>query len=455
MSRCVLTLPIKTEKWQADVINKRLEIQRQVYNAMLGYELKKFNELKRNPEYKEATNTLYECASNGRKGCAEYKAAGKRRTELLREYGLSEFTFVTDANNCAKHFSENMSSVASSLSIGKVMWRAFDTMLFGKGDIVHFKKVGTINSVATDGKSFLRIVDASNKTVMKRKDENTLFVLYGLKGHKVLKMPIKFSLKNEYELEMLAMPIKQVRLLRRKEKGVFKYYVQLCLDGEPAIKFNKETGELKHPIKDGKVGVYITTKNVTVATPERIINYSLSEGCPNYSDRITELQRYMDNSRRASNPENFNDDGTIKKGIMVNGERQRLKWTFSNRYKKAKDEVAELKRLEKVHRELHHQKLANEILALGNDLRINEYSFKMAMKRSEKDELKENGTPASKKRGGKNIGENAPSMLISMIERKLANVEDAVVTKYRISDEPGYEESRYDGDKWSAFLLNL
>ena len=79
----------------------------------------------------------------------------------------------------------------------------------------------------------------------------------------------------------------------------------------------------------------------------------------------------------------------------------------------------------------------------------------MAAKRSEKDELRENGTPASKKRGGKNIGENAPSMLITMLERKLANVEGAVVTKYRISHEPGYEESRYDGEKWSAFLLNL
>ena len=328
----MLTLPLKTEKWQEDVINKRMEIQRQIYNAMLGYELKRFNELKRNPEYKEATNTLYECASNGRKGSAEYKAAGKRRTELLREYGFTEFGFGADATNFAKHFFENMSSNASMISVGKVMWRAFDTMLYGKGDMVHFKKAGTINSVATDGKSFLRIVDASNKTVMKRTDESALFVSYGLRGHKVLKMPIKLNLKNDYETEMLGMPIKQVRLLRRKEKGVYKYYVQLCLDGEPAIKFNKETGELKHSIKDGKVGVYITTKNVTVATPERIINYSLSEGCPDYSDRITELQRYMDNSRRATNPENFNKDGTIKKGIMVNGERQRLKWTFSNRY---------------------------------------------------------------------------------------------------------------------------
>lgn len=455
MSRCVLTLPIKTEKWQEDVINKRLEIQCQIYNAMLGYELKKFNELKRNPEYKEATNTLYECASNGRKDCGEYKVAGKRRTELLRDYGFTEFSFVADSYNFAKHFSENMSAVASMFSVGKVMWRAFETMLFGKGDMVHFKKVGSINSVVTDGKSFLRIVDASNKTVMKRTDETALFVSYGLRGRKVLKMPIKFSLKNEYELEMLAMPIKQVRLLRRKEKGVYKYYTQLCLDGEPAIKFNKETGELKHPVRDGKVGVYITTKNVTVATKDRIINYSLSEGCPNYSDRIAELQRYMDNSRRATNPDNFNEDGTIKKGIVIDGERHRLKWTFSNRYNKAKNEVTELKRLERVHRELHHQKLANEILALGNDIRVNEYSFKMAAMRSKEDELKENGTPASKKRGGKNISENAPAMLISMIEQKLSRAEDGVLTKYRLNEESGFSESRYDGDKWAVYLLNL
>jgi hypothetical protein len=109
---------------------------------------------------------------------------------------------------------------------------------------------------------------------MSREKEDKLFIVYGLRGHKVLKMPIKFNINNPYEIEMLSMPIKQIRILRRKEKGKWKYYTQLCVDGKPAIKFDKETGEIKHPMGIGKVGVYLTTTTVTIATKDHIYSHS-------------------------------------------------------------------------------------------------------------------------------------------------------------------------------------
>ena len=453
--RCVITLPLKTEIWQEDIINKRFEIHRQVYNAMLGYELKKLNSLKRNQEYIEVNNKLYELASSGQKGSTEYKNAGKKRNTLLKDYGLTEFDFVKDALKFSKHFSENIASKVANYSIGKPMWQAFDKMLYGSGEKVSFKYKDSINSVASDGNSAIKIVDEEGVRIGYRVAEQKLFVLYGTRGNKVLKMPIKLNLKNTYELEMLSMDFKQVRVLRRKEKGRYKYYVQICVDGKPAVKYDKDTGELKHPMGNGKVGVYITTTSVTAATNGKIYSYSLSNGVPDYSDRIAELQQYMDNSRRATNPDNYNADGTIKKGIIENGKRLRLRWNFSNRYVKAKNEVAELRRLEKVKRKLHHQKLANEILSLGNDFRVNEYSFAMSAKRSEEDKLKADGTPASKKRGGKNISRNAPAMLIDILTTKVAATEQGIVTKYKLSEEQDFLETRYDGEKWSAFLLDM
>jgi hypothetical protein len=35
---CCLTLPLKLEKWQADRLDKRLEIARQIYNTLLRFE---------------------------------------------------------------------------------------------------------------------------------------------------------------------------------------------------------------------------------------------------------------------------------------------------------------------------------------------------------------------------------------------------------------------------------
>lgn len=452
MSRCVLTLGLKTEPWQEDVINKRLEMIRNVYNVMLGYENKKYRKLQKQPEYIEAMNTLYEFAKSGQKGCKEYKEAGKKRSQLLKEAGFSQYSFGSDAISFSKHFVENIGSKSAQISIGDAMWRAFDTMLYGKGDIVHFKRKDSVNSVASDNKSGIRVVDVNNKTVFQRDTQTQLFVLYGLNKHKTVKIPIKFDMNNPYELEMLSMPIKQVRILRRKEKMKWKYYIQLCLDGKPAVKYDKDTGEIKHPIGTGRVGLFVNTNSITVSTEKGIKHYSLSEGLIDYSEEIAELQRYMDNSRRQTNPDNFNSDGTIKKGIMIDGERRPLTWHYSNRYYKAKNRVAELKRLDRVKRELHHQKLANEIVSMGNDIRVNVYPFAKVAKRSTEDKLKKDGSPASKARAGKSIGENAPALLISMIEQKLNNYDNGILVKFDLTKEADFYDTLKNTEKWAEFV---
>ena len=54
-------------------------------------------------------------------------------------------------------------------------------------------------------------------------------------------------------------------------------------------------------------------------------------GVKNYDQVIQVLLRKMDRSRRATNPQNFNDDGTCKKGTKH--------WKFSNNYLKLKSEL--------------------------------------------------------------------------------------------------------------------
>lgn len=453
--RCVLTLPLKTEKWQEDIINKRLELQRQVYNAMLGFKLKQLEKLKQNPEYIEAMNSLREYAQNDKKGCKEYKEAGKKRNTLLREYGFSEFDFVSNSLKFAKYFSENIGSKVAAYSIGKPMWQAFDKMLFGIGDMVHFKCKDSVNSVVSDGKSAIKIIDEKNIRIDQYTNEEKIFVEYGTRGNKILKLPIKFNLDNTYELDMLSLPIKQVRILRKKEKCKYKYYVQLCLEGKPAIKFDKETGEIKHPIGSGKVGIFVNTNSVTVTTKDGTKKYLLSKGVDDYTEEIANLQQYLENSRRATNPDNFNPDGTIKKGIMINGERCKLKWHFSNRYIKARNQLAELQRLERVKRKLHHQILANEIFALGNDFRFNVYPFAEVAKKSTEDKLTKKGTPASKKRAGKSIGDNAPSMFIEILKNKINNYDNGIFIDCDLSKEENFYKTNNKTEQWSNFMFNL
>ena len=326
-------------------------------------------------------------------------------------------------------------------------------LFFGKSDHVHFKKKDSINSVISNGKSFLRITDEEGKTILKYSGMGELNVTYGsvIKNHKALVLPIVIDRKNKYEMEMLSYPIKQVRLIRKKEKCSYNYYVQLCLEGKPAIKY-ATNGTLKHPIGSGAVGLYITTTTLTVASEQGIQVYKLSEA--NKKAEIEELQRFMDRSRRATNPDNYNSDGTIKNGRIVNGQRLPLEWNLSKQYLKARDQVAELNRKDRVQRQLHHQKLANTILELGNDIRVNDFAFARVAMRSKDDVLKANGTPASKKRGGKNINENAPAMLLQMIERKLQNI-DGSLMKINLYEIEGFSSTKDANEAWAEYLFEL
>ena len=43
MSNFILTLPLQTEKFQEDILNKRLEIARKMYNACLNELFKRYH----------------------------------------------------------------------------------------------------------------------------------------------------------------------------------------------------------------------------------------------------------------------------------------------------------------------------------------------------------------------------------------------------------------------------
>ncbi|MDR3271589.1 MAG: hypothetical protein LBT32_08810 [Peptococcaceae bacterium] len=121
----------------------------------------------------------------------------------------------------------------------------------------------------------------------------------------------------------------------------------------------------------------------------------------------------MDRSKRATNPNKFNADGTYKIG-------NRDLWVFSNHYLKLKAKRKEYNRRVKVKRKQSHEMLANEILSFGSDVRVETMRFQSLQKRAKATTRnRANGKINKKKRFGKSIANRAPAMLISIIDRKL------------------------------------
>ena len=98
----------------------------------------------------------------------------------------------------------------------------------------------------------------------------------------------------------------------------------------------------------------------------------------------------MDRSRRATNSQNYNEDGTIKKG--------RKTWRYSNHYKKLKEKHSELCRINAINRQLAINEDANYLRSLGDVFITELRNAGKLMKRAKKATVNSKGKFNKKKR---------------------------------------------------------
>ena len=206
--------------------------------------------------------------------------------------------------------------------------------------------------------------------------------------------------------------IKYCRIIRKEIKGKTKFYVQLVMEGIPPIKVNKD-GELKGQIGQGDVGIDIGTKTIAYSSKYDVKLLELAPNVNNIDREIKLIQRKMDRSKRSTNPNKYNDNGTIKKG-------NRDKWIYSNNYLKEKSKRKELYRKQSEIRKQDHYKMINELLLLGDKFYVETMNYKGLQKRSKNTTINEKtGRFNKKKRFGKSLANKSPSMFLTMLDNKL------------------------------------
>ena len=174
----------------------------------------------------------------------------------------------------------------------------------------------------------------------------------------------------------------------------------------------------------------------------------------------------MDRSRRAMNPNKFNDNGTIVKG-------NKDKWIYSKHYVKIKNLRKELFRKQSALRKESHNILANEILNLGDKFYVETMNYKGLQKRSKKTTKNKGGKFNKKKRFGKSLANKAPSMFLTILDNKLKwndtrlnkidtysikasqynHIEDTYTKKDLSERWNDFGEFRIQRDCYSAFLI--
>ena len=116
----VLTLKLKTEKYQEDIINKRLEIARNISNALTNKVLKRYKLMLESKEYMSIKKQLNPVNKNyhNSDNIKSKKIFEKQRKELYKQleelylkYDLSQYSLYNDVKPMYKHFKDNIGSL--------------------------------------------------------------------------------------------------------------------------------------------------------------------------------------------------------------------------------------------------------------------------------------------------------------------------------------------------------
>lgn len=411
----VAAFPIKLEKWQEDKINRHFKQLCHLQNKSISICYSAYSSIKDDLKVIEdemCTIAKKEKSAGGeKKKNKKYQELSKKKQELInlaqynngnvssnakkgKEYSALTKYGIVNIMACIvrnEHLSINSKEV--SVLADRVA-KSWEKMLWGNGKGVHHQE-------ERDFSTILPSINPEKDRFAKVDWENERAAYLGVE------FPFYFK-DNDYERSVMEDSItglRQIGLRRIPTKRGYKWHLLLGVRGTPYGK-----GRV---LGSGDIGIDPGLASVT-AYGHEVHQYSGTDKMRDIEARITAIQRYMDRSRRASNPGNFTEDGQIKRGIKLN-------WEYSNGYKKARAEKRALERKNAYLKKMAQTEFANELLKDGDRLKVEDNRVD-SWARRDSGETKINektGKCRSKSRGGKSVKKLAPAQLIKICESKI------------------------------------
>lgn len=396
----VVTFPLKTEAWQEDRINKMMRLLTVFYNEKQKALLKKWMHIHNSAEYKE------------------HKAEKSRNSlfQYMRDYGFSEFGFkemFKDANLRDSPYAIHGLNSAILRNLAKYAWSAWSKKLEEKNKNIFIHDDKDVNIIKSDFKSSNNKVSGFDVNY-----NDSTITMFASRPHKhiIFTMPFVVNRNSDYEAFALGeiqkdpTKLRNLAIVRKVIRGKYKYFLQFSIAGTPYNKGRK--------LGAGVVGIDPGPSKIAVVSDTAVRIIPLAESIERDERETRRLQRKLDRSRRAMNPDNYNEDGTISKG--------RHEWVKSRHYEETRSLLADRQRKLAAKRKIAHNELANELLAMGNEFRVENNSFKGMQARAKETTKNAKGKNRTKKRFGKSLANRAPSEFLTILENKVKQYADGV-----------------------------
>ena len=407
----VVSVKLKLSESIENHLEKSFRIANSAYNEALNFGLKRFEALKRNPDYQELLeaqrlakaeiNKLKKVKKTAKDLVQQVKCYDKALFELRKAYNLTEFGLST-------HLSQQRRKTSSSyqqFNAGEIQiiagqaYKTLEKVLFYqvKPHKVRFRSKFNLNI------SFRNRVNTTG-TRLERSDKTGIaYRLYIHKKSTFVDIPAK-AFNHYQQLSLLRCEkIKYVQIVRKTIRAKKVYYLQIVCQGFPPAKVTK--GE-------SVVGIDPGISTVAFASPNEVALIDLVPKNISPKEKLLkQLDQKIERSRRINNPECYNMNKTIKKGAQFKQPSNRQIRLRNRRLKAYQSLSEERKKLQ--------GQLINRIVSQASVIKMEDLNVKRLQKRSRDIRINpKTNRPFSKKRFGKAIFRAAPSSFRTALETR-------------------------------------
>ena len=275
-----------------------------------------------------------------------------------------------------------------ALTKAEAVWKGVETCLYRNGKTIHFTEEGVYPALIA--KQINRCI------ILTAKDGSLQFkygsMVFGAKINDTFEQEeadaVIHYLTNKSQMDKAAIDSYKdngscistyrpcyVSLVPQIIRGKRRIYIHICIEGTPKVKRNKN-GQPRHALGQGVVGEDLGPRSIAVTHKDGVFLENIrcvGKKPEAVQEEIANLQSAIARSLIATNPQNFNDDGSMKSGNLI--------WKVSNNCKKKISQFKDCCRRKSINIHLGINQLVNYIRSLGDTLIIEENNASALAKR--------------------------------------------------------------------------
>ena len=370
----IVELRLQTNKYQIKQINDMMYAYYEYYKYVLHKAKTQLKYLRRNRDRQRLLKQLKRWHIAGYKPTKEQKNLNKNQLKDItaRYHVESGFSFRKWVYNIDKDMHKHLSSAIRVLIINQV-YKGLEDVIYGKGKSLGFTKFSDFTIVTMTYTSPFNIVNHHLTSNMHN-------------------LNIKLAPFDHYRQEIMSnRELRYIRIVPKVKKNHTDYVLQVTYRGTVPIN-NRTVGHNK------SLGIDIGPSSFAYVTDTEARLGALFGDADKFNIRINSIQKEMSRLDELANPDAF--EVTPKGHKYIKGHRLH----HSQHWYRLRKELQYVYRLKSQHRKFEFETLANRLIALSPNIKMEKLSVQgWAMGLY-----------------GKSVGNNAPSMLMEIVRRKLA-----------------------------------